>query len=51
MELSNNVSLYRADKIPKSNPKTVANKIDEIAKTTVFGKVSIMIVETFTPLL
>ena len=50
IKLSKKVPLFKAEIIPKINPKIVAIKIEEIAKTTVFGKVSLIIVETFTPL-
>ena len=45
--LSKIVSLYKADKIPKNIPITIAIVIAEIAKIAVLGKVSEIISETF----
>ena len=51
ISLSKNVSLYKAEKIPKNNPKIKAIPIEDIAKTNVFLNVSLIIEETEDPVL
>ena len=47
--LSKKVSLYKADKIPKTIPNSNAITIAKIAKTAVFGNVSAITSDTFFP--
>ena len=48
---SKKLSLFKAEKIPNNNPNNIEIKIEETAKTIVFGKVFKIILDTLTPLL
>src|SRR5690606_6380098 len=49
MVLSNQVSLYKADTIPKNTPKSIAMVMAVMARTNVLGKVSANTSLTFLP--